>query len=165
MKKILIIFDTQFGNTRKLAFEIATGIQQNSEFMSKVIEGHELDKEDLSDYHGILFGGPTRAFRATRGAMNSIKRAAKMGIDGKVVSTFGTYMIGNQSRGVKAMDKKLRKVADGARVISPGCSAKVEGPTGPIASGEIERAQEWGQAFSNEILQYLQANTTHTLEN
>ncbi|MFW9850565.1 MAG: flavodoxin family protein [Candidatus Thorarchaeota archaeon] len=153
MKKVLIIYDTQFGNTRKLAFEIASGIQHNDGLITKVIEGHDLEKEDLSEYFGSLFGGPTRAFRATRGAMNSIKRAGNLGLDGKVVSTFGTYMMGDQSRGVKAMDKKLRKLASGAKVISPGCSAKVEGPTGPIVSEEIPRAHEWGQVFGQGVLQ------------
>jgi hypothetical protein len=93
--------------------------------------------------------------------MNSIKRAGEIGLDGKVVSTFGTYMVGKESRGVKSMDKKLRKVARGAKVISPGFSAKVESPRGPIVSEEITRAHEWGRTFGLEVLQHTPQITMH----
>lgn len=159
MKKVLIIYDTQFGNTRKLGLEIASAIQENEGIITKVANGDGLDTEDLSEYDGVLFGGPTRAFRATRGAMNAIKRAGEIGLSGKVVSNFGTYMMGNQSRGVKGMDKKLRKVAREAKVISPGFSAKVDGPRGPITASEIPRVHEFGRQFAQEVLQH----TSHTV--
>ncbi len=152
MKKVLIIYDTLFGNTRKLALEIASGIQMHEDISTQVTHAKELESEDLSEYAGILFGGPTRAFRATRGAMNSIKWAIKRGLDGKVVSTFGTYMVGDQSRGVQGMDKRLRQDMLDAKVLAPGFSAKVDGPRGPIATGEIPRAQEWGHAFGQSLL-------------
>ncbi|MGD9397539.1 MAG: flavodoxin domain-containing protein [Candidatus Thorarchaeota archaeon] len=161
MKKVLIIYDTMFGNTRKLALELATGIQQNDEIITKVANGDGLETEDLSKFDGVLFGGPTRAFRATRGAMNSIKRAGEIGLDGKVVSTFGTYMVGKESRGVRGMDKKLRKVARDAKVISPGFSVKVEGPRGPIEAEEIPKAHEWGRSFGLEVLQNTPQIATH----
>ena len=154
MKKVLILYDTMFGNTRKLALELATGIQQNEGITTKVGNGDTLEKDELSKYDATLFGGPTRAFRATRGAMNTIKAAGKIGLTGKVVSTFGTYMAGNESRGVKGMDKKLRKLARDAKVISPGFSAKVDSPKGPITAEEIPRAHEWARKFGLEVLEY-----------
>ena len=161
MKKVLIIYVTQFGNTRKLALELATAIQENEGITTKVVNGDGLDTEDLTGYDGVLFGGPTRAFRATRGAMNAIKRAGEIGLNGKIVSTFGTYMMGKQSRGVKGMDKKLRKVARGAKVISPRCSAKVDGPRGPITAEEIPKAHEFGRAFAQEVLQQTPQTVIH----
>ena len=163
MKKVLIIYDTMFGNTRKLAIELAAGIQQNEGIITKVANGDGLETEDLSKYDGVLLGGPTRAFRATRGAMNSIKKAAEIGLDGKVVSTFGTYMVGKESRGVKGMDRKLRKVARDAKVISPGFSAKVEGPRGPIEAEEIPRAHEWGRTYGLEVLQNTPKIAMHSV--
>ncbi|MFW9793873.1 MAG: flavodoxin domain-containing protein [Candidatus Thorarchaeota archaeon] len=154
MKKVLVIYDTQFGNTRKLALEIVKGIQENEGIIAKVVNGDGLKTEDLSNYDAVLFGGPTRAFRATRGAINSIKQAGKIGLEDKVVSTFGTYMIGNQSRGVKGMDKQLKKMARKAKVISPGFSAKVEGPRGPITAEEIPKAHEFGRTFAQEVIQH-----------
>ena len=161
MKKVLILYDTQFGNTRKLALELAIGVQKHAGVTAKVANGDGLDTEDLSKYDGVLFGGPTRAFRATRGAMNVIERAAEIDLDGKVVSTFGTYMMGKQSRGVKGMDKKLKKIARHAKVISPGFSAKVEGVRGPIVAEEIPRAHEFGKAFAEQVLQSSSQTVMH----
>jgi flavodoxin len=161
MKKVLILYDTQFGNTRKLALELAIGVQKHAGVTAKVANGNGLDTEDLSKYDGVLFGGPTRAFRATGGSMSSIKRAAEIGLDGKVVSTFGTYMMGKESRGVKSMDKKLRKLTHNAKVISPGFSAKVEGVRGPIVAEEIPRAHDFGKTFAAEILQHTSQTVMH----
>jgi flavodoxin len=158
MKRVLILYDTQFGNTRKLALEIATGIQHNEGITTKVGNGDTLDTEDLSRYDAVLFGGPTRAFRATRGALSAIKRAAHIGLDGKVVANFGTYMMGNQSRGVKAMDKLLRKVAPGAILISPGFSGKVDGPRGPLNETVIPDSRMFAKAIVEEI--FHQASQT-----
>ena len=154
MKKVLIIYDTQFGNTRKLALEIVKGIQENENITCKVENGDGIETEDLSKYDAVIFGGPTRAFRATRRAMDAIKRAGQIGLDGKVVTTFGTYMMGKQSRGVKGMDKKLSKSAPGAIQIRPGFSAKVDSVRGPISEEEIPRAHEFGRKLSQEILQH-----------
>lgn len=152
MKRVLILYDTQFGNTRKLALEIASAIQESEGITSRVANGDGLEIEDISEYNAILFGGPTRAFRATRGAMTSIKRAAEMGLDGKVVACFGTYMMGNQSRGVKAMDKLVKKIAPGAIHIRPGFSAKVEGVRGPLNDRFIPDTRKFAKSVVEEIL-------------
>jgi flavodoxin len=151
MKRVLILYDTQFGNTRKLALEIASRIQENEGITTKVANGEGLDTEDLSRYDAVLFGGPTRAFRATRGATSAIKRAAKIGLDGKVVACFGTYIMGNQSRAVKSMDKLLKKRAPSAIHISPGFSAKVEGVQGPIEPRELADAGNFAKTIVEEI--------------
>ncbi|MGY5878993.1 MAG: flavodoxin domain-containing protein [Candidatus Thorarchaeota archaeon] len=151
MKRVLILYDTQFGNTRKLALEIASGIQENEGISTKVANGDGLDTEDLSKYDAVLFGGPTRAFRATGGALTSIKKAAKLGLDGKVVACFGTYLMGKQSRGVKSMDKLLKKLAPGANHIRPGFSAKVEGVRGPIEARAIDDTKKFAKSVVEEI--------------
>jgi len=164
MKSVLILYDTQFGNTRKLALEIVKGIQENENITCKVVNGNGLDTEDLAKYDAVLFGGPTRAFRATRGALTSIKRAAQIGLDGKVVTTFGTYLLGKQSRGVRGMDKQLRKAAPRAVLISPGFSARVDGVRGPITETEIPKAHEFGRRLGQEILQHTsQAVEVHSV--
>jgi flavodoxin len=151
MKNVLIIYDTQFGNTKQLAEEIAKGILENSDFICKVERGDGLENEDISKYDAVLFGGPTRAFRATRGALEAIKKAGQRGLDGKVVTTFGSYLMGNQSRGVKAMDKLLKKVAIDAKVINPGFSGKVDGIRGPLNENAIPAAHQFGRTIGQEI--------------
>ena len=152
MKRVLILYDTQFGNTRKLALEIASKIQENEGIISRVANGDGLTVEDVSEYDAVHFGGPTRAFRPTRGAMIAIKNAARAGLDGKVVACFGTYIMGNQSRGVKSMDKLVKKIAPGAIHISPGFSAKVEGVRGPVLERDLADVSKFAKSIVEEIL-------------
>jgi flavodoxin len=151
MKRILILYDTQFGNTKRVAQEIASAIQIDENITTTVTTGHDPEVENVSGYDAVLFGGPTRAFRATRGALNSIKRAAKAGLDGKVVACFGTYLVGDTSRGVKAMDKLLSKAAQGAYHIKPGFSARVDGVRGPLNDKVIPDIPKFAKAIVDEI--------------
>ncbi|MHA2027083.1 MAG: flavodoxin family protein [Candidatus Thorarchaeota archaeon] len=152
MKKVLVVFDTTYGNTEKLGREIAAGIEESGLAECKVIHFKDIETEDISIYDGALFGGPIHAFRATRGIKNAVKKAAKMGLDGKLISSFDTCMGNRQYRGTKGIEKIVRQKAPGARVMSPGLSSLVDGFTGPLNSSEPARAREFGQKFAQELV-------------
>jgi flavodoxin len=152
MKHVLVIYDTTFGNTKRLAEEIAAGIQDAGEITCEVKHHKKLNREDFTRFDALLFGGPIHAAMATRGVKGAIKRAAKAGLDDKLVSTFDTHM-GHEGRGVRNMEKLLTKVASGARLISPGFSCLVEGFRGPLSEEEIPKAREFGKTIGQEILQ------------
>ena len=63
MKKVLVVFDSSFGNTEKIGREIATGIQESGIAECKVINIDDVESEDLSGYDGALFGSPIHAFQ------------------------------------------------------------------------------------------------------
>ncbi|MHA2359298.1 MAG: flavodoxin family protein [Candidatus Thorarchaeota archaeon] len=152
MKKVLVVFDTTYGNTEKLGREIAAGIDESGLAECKVIHIDDVEAEDISVYDGVLFGGPIHAFRATRGIKNAVKKASKMGLDGKLVAAFDTCMGSRQYRGTKGIEKIVRKKAPGARVMSPGLSSLVDGFTGPLNNSEPARAREFGLQFAQELV-------------
>ena len=151
MKHALVIYDTTFGNTKLLAEEIAAGIEEAGEITCTVKHHKKLNGCDISRFDAFLFGGPIHATRATRGIKGAIKKAAKKGLDGKLVSTFDTHM-GHVGRGVRNMENLLAKVAPGARLITPGFSAAVDGFRGPLSEVEIPKAHEFGKTLGLEIL-------------
>ena len=151
MKKGLVIFDTTFGNTKRLAEEIAAGMQEISEVTCSVISQKDFIPESVTEIDAILFGSPIHAGMATRGIKGAIKKAAKFGLEGKVVSTFDTYASVTKSRGVKNMEKLLMKLAPDARPVSPGLSALVHGWRGPLADSEFERARAFGKMIGQEM--------------
>ncbi|MFX1367299.1 MAG: flavodoxin family protein [Promethearchaeota archaeon] len=152
MKKALVVYDTTFGNTKILAEEIAAGIREAGNVTCEVKSYKELNGGDVTEYSAVLFGSPIHATRATRGIKGAIKKAAKDGLDGKIVSTFDTYMSRNQSGGVRNMEGLLAKVAPAARLVSPGLSALVDGVRGPLNSSEFSRAREFGKSIGHEML-------------
>ncbi|MGD9396381.1 MAG: flavodoxin domain-containing protein [Candidatus Thorarchaeota archaeon] len=152
MKRVLVVFDTKFGNTEKLGREIAAGIEETGTAECKVIGIKEVKSEDLSGYDGVLFGGPVHAFRATRGIKGAVKEAAKKGLDGKLVSAFDTYQAsGHRGNAVRGIESEVSKKAPRAKILSPGLTALVDGYEGPLNAAEPARAREFGKKFAGEL--------------
>lgn len=153
MKKVLVVFDSTYGNTEKLGREIASGIEESSLAECKVINIKDVEAEDISVYDGVLFGGPIHAFRVTSGIKNAVKNAAKMGLDGKLVSSFDTYLLSShEGKGAKQIEDLLRNKTKGAKIFSPGLTALVEGFKGPLKDDEPAKARNFGQKFAQELV-------------
>ena len=152
MKKVLVVFDSSFGNTEKLGREIAAGIEESGLAECKVINIADVESEDLSGFDGALFGGPIHAFRATRGIKGAVKNAAKKGLDAKLVASFDTYQAaGHVGKAAKQIEGELKKKISGAKVISPGLSALVLSREGPLKDDELPKAREFGKRFAQEL--------------
>ena len=152
MKKVLVVFDSSFGNTEKIGREIATGIQESGIAECKVINIDNVESEDLSGYDGALFGSPIHAFRATRGIKGAVKNAAKKGLQAKLVASFDTYQaLGHIGKAAGQIEGELKKRIKGAKVISPGLSALVLGRQGPLQDDELPKAREFGKRFAEEL--------------
>ena len=154
MKKALVIYDTQFGSTKLLAEKIAEGIEEAGDITCKVENIKDLDQGEVAVFDAVLFGSPVHAFRATRGIQNAIKMAAKDGLDGKLVTTFQTHMGGHSDKAISKMEGTIRNKAPGARLVSPGFAALVDGYSGPLSAHEIPKAKDFGKKIGQEILQY-----------
>ncbi len=152
MKKVLVVFDTTYGNTEKLGREIAAGIEETGTAECKVIGIKDVKSENISDFDGVLFGGPIHAFRATRGIKSAVNEAAKKGLDGKLVSTFDTYQApGHKGRAAKQIEEMIANKAPKARILSPGCTALVVDRKGPLDATEPTKAREFGKKFADEL--------------
>jgi flavodoxin len=152
MKRVLIVFDTKFGNTEKLGREIAAGIEESGTAECKVIGIKDVKSEDISGYDGVLFGGPVHAFRATRGIKGAVKEAAKKGLDKKLVSSFDTYQAsGHKGNAVRQIEEEVTKKAPRAKIFTPGFTALVDGYEGPLNAAEPAKAREFGQRFAQEL--------------
>jgi menaquinone-dependent protoporphyrinogen IX oxidase len=149
---VLIIYDSKFGNTKKLAEEIAAGIQEAGEIQCKVENIKDLDRGEVAPFDGVLFGCPVHVMRATRGITEAIKKAAKDGLDGKLVTTFETYMGNHNGKALRKMEELLMKKAPGARLVAPGFSAIVDGYEGPLNAEDAVRGKEFGKTIGLELL-------------
>ena len=99
MKKVLIVYDSRTGRTKRMAEKIAEGIRSEA-CEAKTLEIFELTGESqLEGYDGYLFGAPTY-FKDTTDAMKAfLFRARKIDLKGKLGAAFGSYThIGNGPR-------------------------------------------------------------------
>jgi hypothetical protein len=162
MMTVLVVFESMFGNTELIANAVAEGlarhlpVQQVEVGAAPAVVGGEVEL--------LVVGGPTHAFGLSRpGTRQSAAQQAQAGLvsagiglrewlgalhkgaaDG-AVAAFDTRISRPRLPGsaASAADKRLRRL--GFQSAAPPTSFYVEGTTGPLPDGEIERARRWGR--------------------
>jgi flavodoxin I len=143
--KALIVYDSMYGNTEKIAQAIGEGLKPMGEV--KVIKAGEAKADDVSGMDIVIVGSPTQAGRplpSVKLFLDSIQAGALKNIK---VAAFDTRV---KSLVAKIFGYAAGKIADdlkgkgGNAVADPGAFF-VGGSKGPLADKELERAKEWGK--------------------
>ena len=149
MTEKLVIYDSVFGNTEKIA--VAIGEALGDVPVKKV---DQVNEQDLSDLRVLFVGSPTRAFQPTPGIKNFLKgldsnalidvKAAAFDTripKDKTDSGFLKLMINLFGYADKKIEKRLEKAGADIKLESAGFG--VTGTEGPLEEGELERAKTW----------------------
>ena len=91
MSKLLVLYDSQTGNTERMAEAVAEG--------ARSVPGVEVEMkyyarpEELAEADAIIFGSPTYYHEMTLPIKQMLEEAAKAGISlkGKIGAAFGSY--------------------------------------------------------------------------
>ncbi|NWF94977.1 MAG: flavodoxin-like domain-containing protein [Candidatus Thorarchaeota archaeon] len=144
MVKAVIVYDTKYGNTKLIAEAIKQGMESAglSDVLVTSIEGTHTG--DLARYDVVIFGCPNHNQGPSLTMQKHIERVATVGLSGKTGAAFDTYQGHNMGIAVKKLENMIRQRLPGIRLLVEGFSAKVESRTGPLVSGEINRASEFG---------------------
>lgn len=91
MAKLLILYDSQTGNTEKMAEAVAEGARSVS--VVEVVLKYYARPEELAEADAIVFGTPTYYHDITLPIKQVMEEAAKAGVSlkGKVGAAFGSY--------------------------------------------------------------------------
>ena len=152
--KVLIVYDSYFGNTEKIARSI--GNTHDSNQTVEIVRASDIMTDQLTGAELLIVGSPTRAFRPTKGIMNFLKSIPSHSLDGVRVAAFDTRISTDDidSRmlkklvhlfGYAAKPISDRLVKRGGILIIPPEGFYVQDNEGPLKDGEIERAAEWGK--------------------
>ncbi|MFX0054764.1 MAG: flavodoxin family protein [Promethearchaeota archaeon] len=152
MSKTIIIYESIYGNTKKVADAIAEGIRESGQIdciIAKTGEVHHTD--DLAKYDAVIFGSPNHNQEPSRNMLKFIERVGIVDLDTKMGAAFDTYTGGNKGIAVRKMEQAIRQKIACITFVIDGFSAKVEGRKGPLAEGEIDRAIEFGKQVAAKI--------------
>ena len=149
MAKVIVAYESKWGNTKLVAETIAEGMKEVSE--TAVRELKEVDPNQLADFDAILVGSPNHIGGATKGIRKFIDKLGKLNLEGKLAAVFDTYIGTDYEKAVKKMEKQISKKAPGLKLVTPGLSIRVEGMKGPIAGGELPKCKEFGAKIANQI--------------
>jgi len=152
MKKAVIVYESLYGNTKKIAEAISEGINKVEGVECLIKKTGEIHTDDLCDYDAIIFGCPNHDQGPALNLVKFIDRAAIVHLKAKIGAAFDTYTGGNKEVAVKKLETILLEKLPGV-ALTGMFSAKVTGRKGPLANGEETRAQEFGKEFGKTILE------------
>jgi len=153
--KVIVIYDSKFGNTKLVAEIIAKGMSGVKGIDAVFKELTEVDPGKLIDYDAILMGSPNHYGGPTKRVKGFIERLGKLQLKGKPCAVFDTYLGKKSSyffeKAVKKMEKIIKEKAPELKRIAPGLSIKVQGMKGPIADGELPKCKEFGKKIADQL--------------
>ena len=154
--KAIILYDSYFGNTEKIAQAVAESLRAKAEV--QLIRVTEASPENLHDVDLVVVGSPTRGFRPSDATMAFFAKLPAGSLTGKNAAAFDTridpagvtskmlkFLVKSFGYADKTMISELQK--KGANLVSIGQGFIVTDSEGPLKEGEIERAAEWAKTL------------------
>ncbi len=149
--KALIVFESRYGNTKRVAEAIVEGMRQVEGIEAVLSEVKDVDLTAIPSYDVIVIGGPNHMGGPTRGIKKFIDKLGTFPLEGKWFAVFDTYGGGDFEKAAKKMEQRIHEKVM-LKMIAPGLSIKVQGMKGPISEGELPRCKEFGTAIATKLV-------------
>ncbi len=153
MKKAMIVYDSVFGNTERVAQALKKALEGSSVSV-EIYRAGNAPRQIPEGIELLIAGSPTRAFRPTGELAAYVKNLPAGSLSGCGAAAFDTrislssipnrvfrWCIGHFGYAAPAIAEQMKK-AGGELLLSPEGFA-VLGKEGPLAEGEEERAAQW----------------------
>lgn len=151
MTKVIVVYETGYGNTKQVAETIIEGINEIERIEAVLKEPKHMEPTEVLDYDVILIGSPNHFGGPTRGIKKFIDKLGKLPLKEKTFAVFDTYIKGDFEKAVKKMEKRINEKVLGLKQIAPGLSIKVQGMKGPILEEELPKCKDFGKKIANQL--------------
>jgi flavodoxin len=154
--KALVVYDSFFGNTERIAQSIGNALGRPEDV--GVLRFIDVRPEQLAGLKLLIVGSPTRAFSSSPAIKKFLKSIPKNGLKGVKVAAFDTRITDEEIDsavfflrflvnifGYAAKPISDRLVKKGGHLIAPPVGFYVHGTEGPLKEGELERASDWAK--------------------
>jgi flavodoxin I len=156
--KALIVYDSFFGNTQKIAEAIGKAL--GGKVTVPVVKVADVKPEELLHLDYLIFGSPTRAFQPSPAITKILKGIPSSGLKGSKVAAFDTRISVEDTPvailrffskifGYAAKTMAGNLVKKGGTLAVPPEGFFVKGSEGPLKEGELERASAWTKQILN----------------
>ncbi len=155
--KILVIYDSVFGNTKAIAQAIGETLGSFGEAL--MVHVKDAKPGQLTGLSLLVVGSPTRAFRPTKDITGFLKKIPIGSLNGVKVAAFDTRLSATEMDSgpiktfVKLFGYAAKPIADrlvkkGGVLAAPPEGFFVADTEGPLTGGEIERANKWAKTIA-----------------
>ena len=145
--KALIVYDSAYGNTKKIAKSMGSAITGDV----KVLSTGEVNPSELESIDLLIVGSPTYGGRPTPPMRDFLNKVSEPAIKGINVAAFDTRF---STILVRIFGYAAGKIAGsletkGGILTSSPEGFFVKGTKGPLKEGELERAASWAKEIVN----------------
>ena len=155
MKKAIILYDSVYGNTKKVAMSLSRGLEAGGLYVdSSSIQNFDI--KELKNYDLIGIGGPTHyhgASKQIKSFLNKIKHLKMEGKYGFAFETKGEFRLAGSA--AKRITRYLNKI--NTKIIHPTITGKVLNQEGPLKESTLNLMEQIGLNISDK------ANNSNTL--
>lgn len=157
--KTMVVFDSAYGNTRKVAETIAAALPAAQAYHIDAVKPTELSGLDC-----LVLGSPTQRINYTEAMAEFLEGIPPRGLQGVKVAAFDTRIsipdIQNKASKMAARVFLHRYAAKPlARILKSKGGQEIVAPEGfyvldtegPLLEGELERAREWAAQIAAKI--------------
>jgi flavodoxin len=150
--RILVVYDSVFGNTEKIAQAIAEAL--GAQGPADILHVSKAAPDRLAQTDLLVVGSPTRGFRPTEAMAALLKAIPSRALKGVRVAAFDTrfkadeldsaglrFLVKTGGYAAKRIASQLEKA--GGILTAPPEGFYIEDTEGPLKAGELERAKGW----------------------
>jgi flavodoxin I len=150
---ILIVFDSFFGNTEKIAEAMGAALQSSHDV--KVVRAEIASEQLAQNTDVVIVGSPTIRWQATESVMDFLKNLPENSLRGKQSAAFDTRILADAmesgllrflfklgSYATKPIAKSLNAKGSLAPVPAAGFYV-TQDETPKLEEGELQRAEQW----------------------
>jgi len=155
--KVLIVYESVFGCTEKIAQAIGGAFQPPDEVT--VTRPPGINPAEVAAFDLVIVGAPTQGGRPTRPIQDFLAGMPEKALNDTKVAAFDTRLQEKDHKGfvkfiIKTFGYAAGKIADILKSKGGTLAAGPEGfivtdREGPLKDGEIERAAEWGKKLTH----------------
>ncbi len=141
--KALIVYDSVYGNTEKIAQAIGDAVSGEA----RVLRASEADVSELKTLDLLIVGAPTHGGRPSPTMREFLDKVESPALEGTRVAAFDTRLstrwVGIFGYAAGRIAKSLQK--KGGTLVGSPEAFLVQGTEGPLKEGELERAAAWAK--------------------
>jgi flavodoxin I len=147
--KALIIYDSAYGNTEKIARAIGETLGSENEV--EILKVNNANPEQVKDLQLLIVGSPTYAGRPTPPILDYLNKLPETAINGINVAAFDTRVSAKFARIFGYASDKIAAALKkkGGNLVANSEGFTVIGREGPLQEGELERAKTWGEGIKS----------------
>lgn len=152
MVKVMIFYDSKYGNTKIAAEKVAEGLR-NDDISVDLGYVKEVSAQHAIDYDAIILGAPNHMGRPSQTMKKFLGQIAMLDLKEKTVALFGTYAGKARplDRAVRKMEIMVHEKLPKLVLLSPSLSIRVNGVSGPIMDNELPKCVEFGRLLASQL--------------